>query len=397
MGNRGEGAPVSDVRKTPLYSAHVALGAKMVPFAGFAMPVQYSGIRQEHEAVRKAVGLFDVSHMGNFFVTGKDAKAYLQKVTVNNVDKLKAMDVQYSALCYANGTVVDDILVYCLGEGQYKLVVNASNIDKDFQWMDGQRFGDVVLRNASDELCILSLQGPRAVDVARKVMDLDPTLVGTYKAGRALVNGVPTLFSRTGYTGEDGFEFYPENKYAAALWSSLLEAGSEHGILPIGLGARDTLRLEAGYSLYGHELSDQTNLIEAGLGWITDLNKGDFTGRAPLDAKVKGGPEKKLVGIELLELAIPREGCVVRVDGQPVGVVTSGTMSPTLNKGIALAYVKTGFSKIGTPLEVVIRDSGKQARVTGRNFYKRKKSGEAEVSKDESAATSGAVVAGAKS
>jgi aminomethyltransferase len=380
---------VSDVKKTPLYDAHVALGGKIVPFAGYAMPVQYSGIKQEHEAVRKAVGLFDVSHMGNFFVTGKDAKAYLQKVTVNNVDKLKAMDVQYSALCYQNGTVVDDILVYCLGEGHYKLVVNASNIDKDFRWMDGQRFGDVVLKNASDELCILSLQGPRAVDVARKVMDLDPALVGTYKAGRAVVNGVSTLFSRTGYTGEDGFEFYPENKHAPALWAKLLEAGAEYGILPIGLGARDTLRLEAGYSLYGHELSDQTNLIEAGLGWITDLNKGDFTGRAPLEAKVKGGPEKKMVGIELLELAIPREGCVVRAGGQPVGVITSGTMSPTLNKGIALAYVKTEFSKIGTPLEVVIRDAGKQAKVTGRNFYKRKK--------EDAVAASGAVAAGAKS
>jgi aminomethyltransferase len=389
------GAPVSEIRKTPLYDAHVALGAKMVPFAGFSMPVQYSGIRLEHEAVRKAVGLFDVSHMGNFFVTGKEAKAYLQKVTVNNVDKLKPMDVQYSALCYANGTVVDDILVYCLVEGHYKLVVNASNIDKDFQWMAGQRFGDVELRNASAELCILSLQGPRAVDVARKVMDRDPALVGTYKAGRALVNGVSTLFSRTGYTGEDGFEFYPENRQAPALWTKLLEAGSEYGILPVGLGARDTLRLEAGYSLYGHELSDQTNLIEAGLGWITDLNKGDFTGRAPLEAKVKSGPERKMVGIELLELAIPREGCVVRAGGQEIGVVTSGTMSPTLNKGIALAYVKTEFSKIGTPLEVVIRDAGKQARVTGRNFYKRKKDGEANPSKDQAAPA--AAAAGTKS
>lgn len=388
---------MSESKKTPLYQAHMALGAKMVPFAGFAMPVQYSGIRQEHEAVRKAVGLFDVSHMGNFFVTGKDAKAFLQKVTVNNVEKLKPMDVQYSALCYADGTVVDDILVYCLGEESYKLVVNASNIEKDFQWMDGQRFGDVVLKDASAELCILSLQGPRAVEVARKVMDLEPALVGTYKSGRTVVNGVPTLFSRTGYTGEDGFEFYPENRHAPALWSALLEAGSGHGILPVGLGARDTLRLEAGFSLYGHELSNQTNLIEAGLGWIVDLNKGDFTGRPPLEAKVKSGPERKMVGIELLELAIPREGCVVRAGGQTVGVVTSGTMSPTLNKGIALAYVKAEFSKIGTPLEVVIRDSGKQARVTGRNFYKRKKEGEALPSKDGDAAPSGAMAAGAKS
>ena len=363
---------MSDLKKTPLYDAHVSLGAKMVPFAGFLMPVQYSGIRQEHEAVRKAVGLFDVSHMGNFFVTGRDAKAFLQKTTVNNVDRLRPFDVQYSALCYDNGTVVDDILVYCLGENHYKLVVNASNIDKDFAWLDRQKSGDVVLKNASAELGILSLQGPRALDVARHVMEIDPASIATYKAGRGLVNGVDTLFSRTGYTGEDGFEFYPENRDSAALWARLLQAGSGYGILPVGLGARDTLRLEAGYSLYGHELSDQTNLIEAGLAWITDLTKGDFTGRAPLEAKSKGGLAKKVVGIELLELAIPREGCVVRASGVDVGVVTSGTMSPTLNKGIALAYVKVEHAKIGTELEVVIRDSGKKAKVVGRHFYKRK-------------------------
>ena len=280
------------MKKTPLYDIHVALGAKMVPFAGFSMPVQYSGIRQEHEAVRKAVGLFDVSHMGNFFITGKDAGTFLQKVAVNNVDKLKDMDVQYSALCYPDGTVVDDILVYRLGEGRYKMVVNASNIDKDFKWLSeqagklaGAGIRDVALRDASAELCILSLQGPRALDTARKVMDDDPAAVGTYKAGRGRVNGVAdTLYSRTGYTGEDGFEFYPENHNAPALWTALMKAGSEYGILPVGLGARDTLRLEAGYSLYGHELSVKTNLIEAGLGWITSLDKGDFIGREALDA-----------------------------------------------------------------------------------------------------------------
>lgn len=371
---------MSDPKKTPLYGAHVALGAKLVPFAGFSMPVQYSGIRQEHEAVRKAVGLFDVSHMGNFFVSGQDAKAFLQKATVNNLDKLKDMDVQYSALCYPNGTVVDDILVYRLEETRYKIVVNASNIDKDFNWLAKQATGDVVLDNASERLCILSLQGPKALDVARKVMDLDPASIGTYKAGRATVNGMAgTLFSRTGYTGEDGFEFYPENKQAPGLWSALMKAGAEFGLLPIGLGARDTLRLEAGFSLYGHELSDRTNLIEAGLGWITDLGKGDFMGRAALEPKVNGGAEKKIVGLELLELAIPREGCKVTSGGVEVGVVTSGTMSPTLGKGIAMAYVQVAFAKIGTVLEVVIRDSTKKAKVVSRNFYKRKKPGEAAV------------------
>jgi aminomethyltransferase len=373
------GSKVTEAKKTPLFDAHVALGAKMVPFAGFNMPVQYSGIRQEHDAVRKAVGLFDVSHMGNFFVTGKGARGFLQRATVNNVDKLQDMDVQYSALCYRNGTVVDDILIYRLAADRFKLVVNASNIDKDFAWMEGLRKedpegADVVLKDASGELGILSLQGPRALDVARQVMEADPSQVATYKAGRGKVLGVDMLYSRTGYTGEDGFEFFPENKDLPALWKALLEAGSRYGILPIGLGARDTLRLEAGFSLYGHELTDKTNLIEAGLSWITDFTKGDFAGRPSLEPKSKpGGMERKVVGVELLELAIPREGCVIRAGGKDVGVVTSGTMSPTLNKGIAMAYVDVAHAKIGTELEVVIRDAGKKAKVVARHFYKRAK------------------------
>jgi aminomethyltransferase len=360
-------------KKTPLYDQHVALGAKMVPFAGFLMPVQYSGIRLEHEAVRKAVGLFDVSHMGNFFVTGKQALEFLQKATVNNVENLKPMEAQYSALCYENGTVVDDILVYCLEPNSYKLVVNASNNAKDFEWLNAQKFGDVNLVNASSELGILSLQGPRALDTAAKVMQADPRAIGPYKAGHGIVNGVDMFYSRTGYTGEDGFEFFPEHKDLPTLWKRLLEAGAEYGILPIGLGARDTLRLEAGFSLYGHELTDKTNLMEAGLAWITDFNKGNFMGRAALDIKVKDGLARKVVGLELLELAIPREGCIVRAGGKDIGVVTSGTMSPTLNRGIAMAYVALDYIKNGTELEVMVRDVGKKAKVTSRHFYKRAK------------------------
>jgi aminomethyltransferase len=370
---------VSEIRKTPLYDVHVALGAKMVPFAGFSMPVQYSGIRQEHEAVRKAVGLFDVSHMGNVFVTGKGAAGFLQRATVNNVSKLNDLDVQYSALCYANGTVVDDILVYRLGPERFKLVVNASNIEKDFAWLEGLRRQDpegeaVELRNASAELGILSLQGPNALQTAAAVMEADPRQVATYKAGYGKVLGREMLYSRTGYTGEDGFEFFPPNDSLPVLWNALLEAGARHGILPIGLGARDTLRLEAGYSLYGHELTDRTNLLEAGLGWITDLGKGDFMGRSALAPKAEpGGMERKVVGLEMLELAIPREGVVVRVEGKDAGIVTSGTMSPTLGKGIAMAYLAMPYVKTGTPVEVVIRDAGKKAKVVSRHFYKRAK------------------------
>jgi aminomethyltransferase len=371
---------VADPKKTPLYDIHVALGAKMVPFAGFSMPVQYSGIRQEHDAVRKSVGLFDVSHMGNFFVTGQGAKGFLQRATVNDVEKLKDMDVQYSALCYPNGTVVDDILVYRLGPERFKLVVNASNIDKDYAWLESLRKADpegagVELLDASAELGILSLQGPRALAVAAEVMQSDPAQVATYKAGFGKVLGQDMLYSRTGYTGEDGFEFFPENRLLPGLWKALLEAGSRHGILPIGLGARDTLRLEAGYSLYGHELTDKTNLIEAGLGWITALDKGDFTGRPALAPKAQpGGMERKVVGLEMLELAIPREGAVVRAGDKDVGVVTSGTMSPTLGKGIAMAYVSLPFAKSGTEVEVLIRDAAKRAKVVPRHFYKRAKS-----------------------
>jgi aminomethyltransferase len=370
---------VAEPRKTPLYDIHVALGAKMVPFAGFSMPVQYSGIRQEHEAVRKAVGLFDVSHMGNFFVTGKGAFGFLQRATVNDVSKLAEMDAQYSALCYPNGTVVDDILVYRLGPERFKLVVNASNIGKDFDWLESLRKADpegasVEILDASSELGILSLQGPQALAVAASVMQSDPAKVATYKAGFGKVLGADMLYSRTGYTGEDGFEFFPENRHLPALWKALLEAGSRYGILPIGLGARDTLRLEAGYSLYGHELTDKTNLIEAGLGWITALGKGEFTGRAALAPKAQpGGMERKVVGLEMLELAIPREGAIVRAQGKDIGVVTSGTMSPTLGKGIAMAYLSVPFAKTGTEVEVMIRDAGKRAKVVSRNFYKRAK------------------------
>jgi aminomethyltransferase len=353
----------------------------MAPFAGFSMPIQYSGIRQEHEAVRTRAGLFDVSHMGNFTVRGPGALAYLQRMTVNNVAKLTPGDVQYSALCRPDGGVIDDILVYCVAKNDYMVVVNAANIAKDWNWCADHHKkweADCEMENVSEALSILSLQGPAAEAIFRALApDYDGSLKN-YQCATLAVNGVSMLVGRTGYTGEDGFEFYPKAEDTVALWSALLEAGESHGILPIGLAARDTLRLESGYSLYGHELTDAINPLEAGLAWITDLdseNKGDFLGRDALLTIRDVGPARKLTGLLMEELAIPREGCSVLRDGKVVGVVTSGTLSPTLGKGIALALVEPSSGERGTALEVEIRGAGKPAKAVGRAFYKRPKVG----------------------
>lgn len=367
------------VKQTPLHAWHVAQGAKMAPFAGFSMPIQYSGIRQEHEAVRTRAGLFDVSHMGNFTVRGPGALAYLQRMTVNNVAKLAPGDVQYSALCRPDGGVIDDILVYCVAKNDYMVVVNAANIAKDWNWCADHHKkweADCEMENVSEAVSILSLQGPAAEAIFRAVAPGYDGSLKTYQCATLEVNGVSMLVGRTGYTGEDGFEFYPKAEDTEALWSALLSAGEAHGILPIGLAARDTLRLESGYSLYGHELTDSINPLEAGLAWITDLdseNKGDFLGRDALLAIRDVGPARKLTGLLMEELAIPREGCPVLRNGKVVGVVTSGTLSPTLGKGIALALVAPEAAERGTALEVEIRGAGKPAKAVGRAFYKRAK------------------------
>ncbi len=362
-----------EIKTTPLHSRHLALGGKMIGFAGYDMPVQYSGIKQEHEAVRTRAGLFDVSHMGNLIFRGRGAREFLNRAAVNNVEKLVPGQVQYSALCYPNGTVVDDILIYALSQDEYMVVVNAANREKDLQWLYSLKPEATEIEDAGNRLGILSLQGPRSENIASRLVEDDLQDFGYYQVRRGKVGGMHMVYSRTGYTGEDGFEFYPESSDAGALWDALLEAGAEHDILPIGLGARDTLRLEAGYSLYGHEISDQTNLLEAGLGWITDFEKGDFMGREALQAKREKGLERKLMGLEMLELAIPREGCVVAKEGQAGGVVTSGTLSPTLNKGIALAYLPVAWAASDAQVDVVIRGQAKPAHVGKRTFYRRVK------------------------
>jgi aminomethyltransferase len=363
-----------EILQTPLHAWHVAQGAKMAPFAGFSMPIQYSGIRQEHEAVRARAGLFDVSHMGNFFARGPQAEAFLQRLTTNNVAKLQPGDVQYSALCREDGGVIDDILVYRLGAEEYMVVVNAANIPKDWEWFVKQKAGfDVELENRSAALGILSLQGPEAEAILRKLAPEYDGAPRTYKCARLRVAGLDLWVGRTGYTGEDGFEFFPESAEAVALWNALVETGAAHGLLPIGLAARDTLRLESGYSLYGHELTDAVNPLEAGLGWITDFEKGDFIGRDALLKIREAGPSRKITGLEMEELAIPREGCEVWSEGRQVGVVTSGTLSPTLGKGIALALVEPAAAEKGSALQVSIRGALKPARAVARAFYKRPK------------------------
>jgi aminomethyltransferase len=349
----------------------------MAPFAGFSMPIQYSGIRQEHEAVRTRAGLFDVSHMGNFFVRGPGAQAYLQNLTTNNVAPLAAGDVHYSALCQPDGGVIDDILVYCLQANEYMVVVNASNIPKDWDWFVANQGGfDCDLENASESLSILSLQGPASEAILRALAPAYDGAIKTYKCGRVTVAGLDLLVGRTGYTGEDGFEFFPQAADTEFLWKALIEAGAAHGLLPIGLAARDTLRLEAGYSLYGHELLPTINPLEAGLGWITDLvgaDKPDFVGRAALIQIRDAGLARKLTGIEMTELAIPREGCEVFHGGRVVGHVTSGTLSPTLGKGIAMALVEPAAAARGTDLDVSIRGALKPGKAVPRTFYKREK------------------------
>lgn len=368
-------------KQTPLHAWHVAQGAKMAPFAGFSMPISYSGIRQEHEAVRARAGLFDVSHMGNFTLKGPGALAYLQRMTLNDVSKLAPGDVQYSAFCNDAGGVIDDILVYRFAPAEYMIVVNAANVAKDWNWCADHHKkweADCEMENVSEALAILSLQGPNAEAIFRSLAPSFDGSMTTYKCGVFDVLGVPTRVSRTGYTGEDGFEFYPEAERAEALWRAVLEAGEAHGLLPIGLAARDTLRLESGYSLYGHELSEAINPLEAGLGWITALDaehKGDFLGKAALLALRDSGVARKMTGLMMDELAIPREGCPVWHRGRVVGAVTSGTLSPTLGKGIALALVEEEAASRGTALEVEIRGARKGAQATARTFYKRAKSG----------------------
>jgi aminomethyltransferase len=358
-------------RQTPLHPAHRALGAKMVDFAGWEMPVSYRGAADEHAAVRERCGLFDVSHMGEIEVRGAGAAAICQELTVNDVSRLRIGDGQYTVLCNERGGVLDDLIVFRLGPARYLLVVNAANTAADLAWITEHARGDAEVIDRSDESALLALQGPEAETVLRRLTPIDLTTLRPFVAIEGRVAGLTVLVSRTGYTGEDGFELLVPSVDARTLWDAVLDAVVRHGGQPAGLAARDTLRLEAGLPLCGTDMDVTTTPLEAGLAWVVKLGKQSFLGRAALAEQAAAGVARRLVGIELDEPGIPRHGYAVSRDGTPVGQVTSGTKSPTLGSFIGLAYVITGASAPGTPLTVEIRGRRLPARVVDRPFYRR--------------------------
>lgn len=361
-------APEAPLRRTPLYGAHLKLGARMVPFGGWEMPVQYTGIIEEHRTVRAAVGLFDVSHMGEFEVEGPSALAALQALTTNDVAALEVGQVQYSVFCYPEGGIVDDLTVYRLDAGRFMVTVNAGNLDKDWAWVTAHA-GGARWRNVSAETGLIAVQGPRAEALVGRLADRDVTGIGYYRFARGTVAGVGGLISRTGYTGEDGFELYLPAGGTETVWTALLAEGARDGVAPVGLGARDTLRLEMRYALYGNDIDETTNPLEAGLGWVVKPAKGDFIGRAAIERVRAEGVRRRLVGLEMVERAVPRHGYPVLRDGAPVGVVTSGSYGPSVDRYIAMAYVDTPHAAVGTELAVEIRGQGKPARVVRTPFH----------------------------
>jgi aminomethyltransferase len=360
------------MKKTAFNDIHRSLGAKLVEFGGFEMPVQYTGIIQEHLAVRKRVGVFDVSHMGEFEVTGKDALAFLQLMTINDVSKLEEGRAQYSAMCYDDGGIVDDLLVYNCGD-RYMLVVNASNTKKDFEWLKSHLEGEVDLRDVSDATSLLAVQGPQSLVVLQKLTDVSLSALEYYHFTRGKLAGVPMLISRTGYTGELGFELYFDADAAAAqkVWKAVFDAGKGSNIAPVGLGARDTLRLEMGYCLYGNDIDQTTHPLEAGLGWITKLNKGEFIGKSPLVKAKQEGMKRKLVGFTLPEKAVARHGYALSVNGSQVGQVTSGTFSPSLERGIGMGYVAAAHAETGRTVNVLIRGTEVPASIVKIPFLQK--------------------------
>ncbi len=359
------------MKNTALTEKHIALGAKMVPFAGYNMPVQYEGINVEHATVRQAVGVFDVSHMGEFILKGDKALDLIQRVCSNDASKLYDGKIQYACMPNENGGIVDDLLVYRIDEKSYMLVVNASNIEKDWNWIRKFNTEGVEIHNISDKTSLLAVQGPKAAEALQKLTDMDLASMEYYTFKKGVLAGVENvLVSATGYTGAGGFEIYFENEYAEKIWDAVFEAGAEFGIKPIGLGARDTLRLEMGFCLYGNDIDDNTSPIEAGLGWITKFTK-KFTNSEALLAEKEAGVKQKLVGFEMIDRGIPRHDYpIVDEAGNVIGRVTSGTQSPSLQKAIGMGYLASSFTKEGTEIFIEIRNQKIKAKVVKFPFYK---------------------------
>ncbi len=367
--------PIANLKRTPLYAQHLALGARIVEFSGWEMPVQYSSILEEHQAVRTKAGLFDVSHMGEFKVEGDDALAFLQYLVPNDVARLAIHQALYTQLCLPDGNVIDDLLIYRLAEQQYMLVVNAGNIEKDLAWVQeqAQHFPYVTISDQSAMTALLALQGPVALSILQPLTDVDLATIGYYYCAVAPVDGIHCIISRTGYTGEDGFELYCSSADVSMLWDALLAAGKSAGLLPTGLGARDTLRLEAGLCLYGHELDEQTNPLEARLGWTVKLKKGSFIGSEALLRAKEQGLQKLLIGVEMRERGIPRGGYALYSDGRRIGTLTSGAPGPSVGKNIGMGYVEAAQDVIGNTLQVDIRGKFIAAQIVALPFYKRNK------------------------
>jgi len=359
------------MKNTALTDVHIKAGAKMVPFAGYNMPVQYAGINVEHETVRNGVGVFDVSHMGEFILKGEHAIDLIQQVSSNDASKLYDGKVQYSCLPNETGGIVDDLLIYRLDEKIYMLVVNASNIEKDWEWISKYNSMGVEMKNISDRTSLLAIQGPKATEALQTLTDIDLASMEYYTFKKGSFAGIDNvLVSATGYTGAGGFEIYFENQHAEHIWEAIFEAGRPFGIKPIGLGARDTLRLEMGFCLYGNDIDDTTSPLEAGLGWVTKFNK-EFTNSAALQQQKQDGIKRKLVGFEMIDRGIPRHDYeIVDAEGNNIGKVTSGTQSPSLQKAIGMGYVKTDFAKEGTEIFINIRDNKVKARVVKPPFNK---------------------------
>ena len=365
----------SPLKRTPLYEQHRVMGARLVEFGGWEMPVQYSSISEEHQAVRTRAGLFDVSHMGEFKMEGRDAQTFLQYLVPNDVSRLSTHQALYTQLCLPDGNVIDDLLIYSLGEQHYMLVVNAANIAKDLAWVQVQaeHFTNVVVTDQSDSTALIALQGPTALAILQALTPVDLSAIRSYHCATGSVAGIDCIVSRTGYTGEYGIELYCASVDVVRLWNKLLEVGKPYGLLPAGLGARDTLRLEAGYCLYGHELDEQTNPLEACLGWTVKLNSGDFIGRDALLRVKAEGPHKLLVGIELLERGVPRCGYALYVQDQQIGSLTSGGPGLTVQKNIGMGYVEPAYATVGQQVYVEIRDKRVAAQIVALPFYKRNK------------------------